>query len=102
MEELVMRPNVRSGYVALLALAPLLLSFGLLFVLKSTQPQRPVALSTVLHLATHHQIATATIDPDGTVHITTRSGHALVTHKEPGQVITPALMAGNAQVFVNP
>src|SRR5438874_13823341 len=66
------------------------------------RPQQPVALSTVLRMAAHHQIATAPIDPDGPVHVTTRSGHALVTHKEPGQVITPALMAGNAQVFVNP
>src|ERR671927_247651 len=97
-----MRPNVRSGSVVLLTLAPLLLSVGLLMVLKPPHPQQPVALSTVLRMAAQHQLATATIDADGTIHVTTRSGRALVTRKEPGEIITPALMAGHAQVFVSP
>ena len=97
-----MRPNVRSGSVVLVALAPLLLGLGLLMVLKPARPQQPVALSTVLRMAAQHQLATATIDADGTIHVTTRSGRALVTRKEPGEIITPALMAGNAQVFVSP
>src|SRR5437764_14347310 len=97
-----MRPNVRSGSVVLVALAPLLLGLGLLMVLKPARPQQPVALSTVLRMAAQHQLATATIDADGTIHVTTRSGRTLVTRKEPGEIITPALMAGNAQVFVSP
>src|SRR5919202_6782830 len=97
-----MRPNVRSGSVVLLTLVPLLLGVGLLMVLKPAHPQQPVALSTVLRMAAHHQLATATIDADGTVHVTTRSGRALVTRKEPGEIITPALMAGNVQVSVSP
>src|SRR2546430_8484916 len=101
-KELVMRLTVRSGSIVLLTLAPLLLGCGLLLVLKPAHPQQPVALSTVLRMAAHHQLATATIDADGTVHVTTRSGRALVTRKEPGEIITPALMAGHAQVFVSP
>ncbi|HKC72774.1 MAG TPA: hypothetical protein VKF37_01040, partial [Chloroflexota bacterium] len=97
-----MRPNVRSGSVVLLTLAPLLLGVGLLMVLKPPRPQQPVALSTVLRMAAQHQLAAATIDADGTIHVTTRSGRALVTRKEPGEIITPALMAGHAQVFVSP
>src|SRR5437764_4440512 len=101
-KELVMRPDVRRGSVVLLALAPLLFGLGLLVVLKPIHPQQPVALSTVLRMAAHHQLATATIDADGTIHVTTRSGRALVTRKEPGEIITPALMAGNVQVVVSP
>src|SRR2546423_2013550 len=97
-----MRPNVRSGSGVLVALAPLLLGLGLLMVLKPARPQQPVALSTALRMAAQHQLAPATIDADGTIHVTTRSGRALVTRKEPGEIITPALMAGNAQVFVSP
>jgi cell division protease FtsH len=97
-----MRPNVRSGSVVLLTLAPLLLGMGLLVVLKPPHPQQPVALSTVLRMAAQHQLATATIDADGTIHVTTRSGRALVTRKEPGEIVTPDLMAGRAQVFVSP
>src|SRR5256886_4710183 len=101
-KELVMRLTVRSGSIVLLTLAPLLLGCGLLLVLKPAHPQQPVALSTVARVAAHHHLATATIDADGTVHVTTRSGRALVTRKEPGEIITPALMAGSAQVFVSP
>src|SRR5437588_8038220 len=101
-KELVTRLTVRSGSIVLLTLAPLLLGCGLLLVLKPAHPQQPVALSTMLRMAAHHQLATATIDADGTVHVTTRSGRALVTRKEPGEIITPALMAGHAQVFVSP
>ncbi|HKO25718.1 MAG TPA: AAA family ATPase, partial [Chloroflexota bacterium] len=97
-----MRLNVRRGSVVLVTLAPLLLGVGLLMVLKPTRPQQPVALSTVLRMAAQHQLATATIDADGTIHVTTRSGRELVTRKEPGEIITPALMAGHAQVFVSP
>ena len=97
-----MRPHVRSGSVVLVTLAPLLLGVGLLLVLKPTRPQQQVALSTVLRMAAQHHLASATIDADGTIHVTTRSGRALVTRKEPGEIITPALMAGHAQVFVSP
>jgi len=87
--------------VALLVAAPILLVLVLLTIGHMGPRQQRVPLSTVLHLAASHGIASAVIDPDGTVHITTRSRQTLVTNKEPGQVITPALMASGAQVSVS-
>ena len=86
--------------IALLAAAPLLLVLVLLAFGALGPRQQQVPLSTLLRLAAGHGIASAVIDPDGTVHATTRAGRALMTHKEPGQVVTPALMAGGAQVSV--
>ncbi len=87
--------------IALLIAAPILLVLVLLGIAGLGPRQQQVPLSTVLRLAANRGITSAVIDPDGTVHVTTRGGHALVTHKEPGQVVTPALMAGGAQVGVS-
>ncbi len=90
------------GRILLAIIGPIFLGFLFLGFLTRSSPQAPVALSLVLRMASHHEIASATIDSDGTVRALTRSGLTLVTHKEPGEVITPQLMAGNAQVYVVP
>lgn len=96
-----MWPKVHPSKVALLAGAPLLLGLLILGFAHVSRPQPPVPLSTVLRLAAQHRISSAVINADGTVQVRTRAGHTLLTHKEQGQVITPLLMAGGAQVSVS-
>ena len=95
-----MRPKVHRGHVAILALAPIFVVVAIMSI-KLSAPQRLTPLSTVLTMVGHHEVKSASIDPDGTVHIITISGRMLTTRKEPGQVITPELMAGHVQVSVN-
>jgi len=96
-----MRTHTYHARVAALALAPLILLFVALGITHLGRPERAAPLSLVLRLAARHDIASAVIDADGTVHVVTREKVAVVTHKEAGQVITPLLMAGDAQVSVN-
>ncbi len=87
--------------VALLIAAPIVFVLIMLGITHSGPAQQEAPLSSVLRLAAGHAISSASIDADGTVHVALRNGRLLVTHKEPGQVVTPALMAGGAQVSVN-
>jgi len=87
--------------IALLIAAPIVFVLILLGITHSGPAQQEAPLSSVLRLAAGHAISSAVIDADGTVHVALRNGRMLVTHKEPGQVVTPALMAGGAQVSVN-
>jgi len=96
-----MRTHTYHARVAALALAPLILLFVALGITHLGRPERAAPLSLVLRLAARHDIASAVIDADGTVHVVTREKVAVVTHKEAGQVITPLLMAADAQVSVN-
>jgi len=90
-----------NGTVALLIAAPIVFVLIMFGITHSGPAQQEAPLSSVLRLATRHAISSALIDADGTVHVALRNGRMLVTHKEPGQVVTPALMVGGAQVSVN-
>ena len=90
-----------NGTVALLIAAPIVFVLIMFGITHSGPAQQEAPLSSVLRLAAGHAISSASIDADGTVHVALRNGRLLVTHKEPGQVVTPALMAGGAQVSVN-
>ena len=90
-----------NGTVALLIAAPIVFVLIMFGITHSGPAQQEAPLSSVLRLAAGHAISSALIDADGTVHVALRNGRMLVTHKEPGQVVTPALMAGGAQVSVN-
>ena len=91
-----MWPKVHRNKVALLACAPLLLTLILLAALQAARPQPATPLSVILRMAAQHRIASALIEADGTVQFETRDGQTLLTHKEPGQVMTPLLMADGA------
>ena len=91
----------RIFLVAAVAFALLLIAAGsVLSITMMTRSERAAPLSTVLTLAAQHHVRSAVIDADGTVHVVTLAGQALVTQKEPGQVLAPALTADGAQVSI--
>lgn len=96
-----MRTQGDRAKIAGLALLPLALLGLIVGFGRASHTLPAVPLSTALRLAQHHAISSAVVSPDGSILFTTRDGLSYITHKESGEVVTPALMAGGAEVSIN-